>query len=191
MIRPCVVALIAIAASGCKGSDERKSIAGTRPATTTTPAGTAGSGSATAGSATAGSGSGEAATPEMRAFCIRNMQQIKKCFDDDAFWDAHATTYFAATSEAIEPERKARWIGMYKDSFVSLERNREIEHNCEVMLEQNLLPTQQQMELVDQARQQSCAAFGGALGYVLFSEGAFYRPRDGAAPPPRELMSSP
>lgn len=161
---------VLVAASGCRNSDER------------TPK--------MAGGSASGSGSGSSSAsaaadvpvpidPAMLAFCVRSMEQIKKCFEDEAFWDAHATTYFAALKEPIDPERKKQWIGMYKDSFVSLVRAKELQQNCEVMLAQNQLPTQKQMDLVDGAREQSCVAFGGALGYVLYSEGAFYRPRDG------------
>jgi hypothetical protein len=80
---------------------------------------------------------------------------------------------------------------MYKDSFVALVRGKELAQNCDVMLAQNQLPTQKQMELVDQARLQSCAAFGGALGYIIYGEGAFSKPRDGVVPSTLELAPSP
>jgi hypothetical protein len=134
-----------------------------------------------------GSGSSVTATPEMRAFCIRSMQQLKTCFEDDKFWDAHATTFFAAQKQPVDAETKQRWIGNYKDSFATLIRDKQLEINCDTMLAQNQLPTPKQIELVDQAAKQSCAAFGGALGYVLFSEGAFYRSREGAVPASLEL----
>lgn len=174
-----VVALVA--AIGCRGKHERKSIAANGSAS--------GSGAGSVGAAPADAA--VAIDPAMLAFCVRSMQQIKTCFEDDAFWDAHATTYFAALKEPIEPERKKQWIGIYKDSFVSLVRAKELAHNCEVMLAQNQLPTQKQMDLVDQAREQSCVAFGGTLGYVLYSEGAFYRPRDGMIPSTLELSPPP
>jgi hypothetical protein len=164
-------ACVVLALVACRGSEERKAPA-------------AGSGSATGSGSAKGSGSAAvAATPEMKAFCVRSMEQIKTCFEDDAFWDAHATAYFAALKQPIEPEAKKRWIGVYKDSFVELVRAHELEQNCDTMLQNGQLPTPQQMDLVDQARKQSCAAFGGALGYVLYSEGAFYKPRDGAMVP--------
>lgn len=175
-----VAVSVVVATSGCGNREER---------TAQIASGSAlGSGSSSAPADTA-----VTIDPAMLAFCVRSMEQIKTCFEDDAFWDAHATTYFAALKEPIEPERKKQWIGMYKDSFVSLVRAKELQQNCEVMLAQNQLPTQKQMDLVDQAREQSCVAFGGALGYILYSQGAFYRPRDGEmvpstldlSPPPR------
>jgi hypothetical protein len=151
----------------------------------------AGPGTASGAAAPAAGDAAVAIDPAMHAFCVRSMLQIKKCFDDEAFWDAHATTFFAAQKKPIDPEEKKHWIGVYKDSFVSLVRAHELEQNCTVMLEQNQLPTPAQMELVDAAMKQSCAAFGGALGYVLYSEGAFYRPRDGTIPTPLELAPAP
>lgn len=129
--------------------------------------------------------------PAVRAFCIRSMHHIAKCFDDDAFWDAHATTFFAAQKQPIDPEQKKHWIGMYKDSYATLARGKELEHNCDVMLAENQLPTREDMDLVDAASAQSCAAFGGALGYVLFTRGAFYKPADGVLPPPELTAPSP
>ncbi len=179
MMRAGLVVLIAIAA--CKGGDKRAP----------TASGSAdGSGSAAVAGSGSGSGSAAPIDPAMHAFCVRSMLQIKKCFDDDAFWDAHATTFFAAQKRPIDPAEKQHWIGVYKDSFIALLRGKELEQNCDVMLAQNQLPTGPQMDLVDQAAKQSCAAFGGALGYVLYSEGAFYKPRDGVIPPP-ELAQPP
>lgn len=158
------------------------------------PHASTGSGGSAVGSARAGSGSAavaRAVDPEVRAFCVRTMHHIAKCFDDDAFWDAHATTFFAAQKQPIEPEEKKRWIGMYKDSFATLARGKELEQNCDVMIGENQLPTAEDMKLVDDARAQSCAAFGGALGYVLFSRGAFYKPTDGVLPPPELAIPSP
>lgn len=171
----------AVLAAGCKNSDERK------PVATHGSAGTHAVGS----SAAVAMDAAVVIDPAMHAFCMRSMLQIKKCFEDEAFWDTHATAYFAALKQPIDPERKKQWIGMYKDSFVSLVRAKELEQNCEAMLAQNQLPTQKQMDLVDQAREQSCVAFGGALGYVLYSEGAFYRPRDGKIPSTLELSQPP
>jgi hypothetical protein len=51
------------------------------------------------------------------------------------------------------------------------------------MLAENKLPTAAQVELVDQAAGASCTAFGGALGWIIFGEGAFFLPRDGHIPP--------
>ena len=182
MIRVCITAVIVLAA--CRGGEDK--------AARGSATGSAGSaGSATSSASAAGSGSAAAATPEMRAFCLRSMQHIQTCFEDAAFWDAHATTFFAAQKQPIDPERKQHWIGMYKDSYVTLARDKELEQNCDAMLAQNQLPTQQQIDLVDQAREQSCAAFGGALGYVLFSEGAFHKPRDGSTPAKLELAPTP
>jgi hypothetical protein len=182
VIRAAVLALTMLVA--CKGGDKHTGAGSAAPAGS-------GSNAGSAAASAAGSNAGSAAIdPAMHNFCVRSMQQIGTCFDDDAFWDAHATAFFAAQKRPIDPADKKRWIGIYKDSFASLVRGREIEKNCDVMLAENQLPTQQQMDLVDQARQQSCAAFGGALGYVLYTEGAFYKPRDGVIPP-AELMPSP
>jgi hypothetical protein len=167
-----------VTASGCGKREERTSS-------------TANGSAAGSGSSSAPVDAAVAIDPAMLAFCVRSMEQIKTCFEDEAFWDAHATTYFAAQKEPIEPERKKQWIGMYKDSFVSLVRAKELQQNCEVMLAQNQLPTQKQMDLVDQAREQSCVAFGGALGYILYSEGAFHRPRDGEMVPSTLDLSPP
>jgi hypothetical protein len=174
-MRACVLALVAVVA--CKGGDKHAATGSGAPAGS---AASAGSGSAASPSDAAA----VAIDPAMHNFCVRSMQQIGTCFDDDAFWDAHATAFFAAQKQPIDPAEKKHWIGVYKDSFASLVRSKEIEQNCDVMLAENQLPTKQQMDLVDQARDQSCAAFGGALGYVLYTEGAFYRPRDGVIPPP-------
>lgn len=187
MIRTCVLTVIAVlAASGCKSSDKAK------PAAASGSAGSGSAGSAGSANITGSAGSAAAATPEMRAFCIRSMEQMRKCFDDEAFWDAHATTFFAAQKQAVDADSKKQWIGNYKDAFATLVRNKELEQNCDTMLAENQLPTQKQIDLVDQARS-SCAAFGGALGYVIFSEGAFYKSREGAAavPDKLELLPSP
>jgi hypothetical protein len=183
-----------VAALGCRDSAEERShgTAGRSASRAgTTPGSAAGPKAASGSPAPALGDAAVAIDPALHAFCVRSMLQIKKCFDDDAFWDAHATTFFAAQKKPIDPEEKKHWIGVYKDSFVSLVRAHELEQNCTVMLEQNQLPTQQQMELVDAAMKQSCAAFGGALGYVLYSEGAFYRPRDGMIPTQLELAPVP
>lgn len=167
MSKAWLLACIAVMAPlGCKGRDERK------------PA--AAQGSAAAGSAQpAIADAAVAIDPAMRAFCVRSMNQLKKCFTDDGFWDAHATTFFAAQHQPIDPEAKKHWIGVYKDSFAALVRSNELEKNCDVMLAQNQLPTPSQMKMVDDASGQSCTAFGGALGYVIYMQGAFYKPRDG------------
>jgi hypothetical protein len=133
----------------------------------------------------------DASTPTvdraMHEFCMRSMLQLKKCFDDQTFWDAHATAFFAARKQPVDAGEKAKWIGDYKDSFSTLVRGHELEDNCDTMIAQNQLPTPQQIELVDKARAQSCAAFGGTLGYVLFVEGAFYRSRGEPVPDALEL----
>lgn len=158
--------LVVAALAACKGDKPR---AAPPPAT---------------GSAAPAPADARAVDPEVRAFCVRTMHHIGKCFEDDAFWDAHATTFFAAQKQAIDPDEKKRWIGMHKDSYATLARGKELEQNCDVMIAENQLPTREDMALVDNARGQSCAAFGGALGYVLFTRGAFYKPADGVMPPP-------
>lgn len=174
MTRAIVIAFVFCA---CRGGEQRKQ-----------PPTTAGS----AGSATAAAAPADASIdPTHHDFCVRSMEQIKKCFEDEAFWDAHATTFFAARKQPIDPDAKKRWIGMYKDSFVSLVRNKELAQNCDAMLAENQLPTKQQIDLVDHAREQSCAAFGAALGYVIYGEGAFYKPREGFVPSTLELAPSP
>jgi len=40
----------------------------------------------------------------------------------------------------------------------------------------NKAPSERSMKLVNDARQQSCAAFGNAFGYMGFHEGAFHEP---------------
>lgn len=160
------VCAAAIGLLGCKSRDEHKPV---------TAQGSAAAGSAQPAIADAA----VAIDPQMRAFCVRSMNQLKKCFTDDGFWDAHATTYFAAQHQPIDPEAKKHWIGVYKDSFAALVRSNELEKNCDVMLEQNQLPTPSQMKMVDDAAGQSCTAFGGALGYVIYMQGAFFKPRDG------------
>ncbi len=132
-----------------------------------------------------------AVDPEIRAFCVRTMHHLAKCFDDDGFWEAHATTFFAAQNKPIDPDEKKRWIGMYKDSFATLARGKELDKNCDVMVAENQLPTREDIALVDDARGRSCAAFGAALGYVLFTRGAFYKPADGVMPPPELTLPSP
>lgn len=189
MIRVLVMTTIVVTA--CKSGDDRKPVAsGSAVAKTAPGSGSAATGSAATGSAATGSAAA-VATPEMHAFCLRSMLQMKKCFDDDAFWDAHATTFFAAQKQPIDAEAKKHWIGVYKDSFVTLVRNKELEHNCDVMLADNQLPTPAQMALVDQTHSQGCAAFGAALGYVIYTEGAFFNPRNGEKIPDKLELTPP
>lgn len=122
--------------------------------------------------------------PEMRAFCVRSMSQMMTCFRDESFWDVYATTFFAGRDEQIvDPERKQLWIGMQKDAVVALARDKEFEANCDMMLAENKLPTATEMKVVDDARAESCTAFGAALGWMIFGQGSFYAPRDGSPPP--------
>jgi hypothetical protein len=73
VIRASAIIAIAIAVAGCRSSDERKPAA-----TGSARAGSgAGSGSA-AGSATPAAA--DAIDPAMHDFCVRSMEQIKKCF---------------------------------------------------------------------------------------------------------------
>jgi hypothetical protein len=115
--------------------------------------------------------------PAMKAYCMRNFERIRQCFDDEAYWDTFVTFYFASLGNAVDPDAKRRMIGNLKDDVVKLKRGNAFAQNCDAMLATRRLPTAQQMARVRATDGKSCAAFGTELGLVTFSEGVFHLPR--------------
>ena len=133
-------------------------------------------------------GNGSAARPEPPAttrstddlvkFCTNTYFKMMDCFKDDEFWQVFSTMYFANTNLATNDEdERAHWIGVMKEDLLKLYNDKEFEKNCQATIEHNKLPTEASIKKVDEAAKKSCAAFGGAYGYMIFNEGAFHDPR--------------
>lgn len=117
------------------------------------------------------------ADPAIKAFCLRAFARTRQCFHDDAYWDAFVTFYFAARNEPVAPEAKRQMSGNLKDDLVKLERDGAIASNCDVMIARTRLPTEEQMARVRATEGRSCAEFGSRLGWLIFHQGVFHRPR--------------
>ncbi len=124
-----------------------------------------------------------AADPEHLSFCVGCMRKMMDCFEDEAFWDVYATTYFAARGKSVAADEKSFWIGMQKDAIVALARGDEFEENCRVMLAEHRPPTEDDMRAVRAAGDESCPSFAAALGTMIFQRGVFHLPKDGSPPP--------
>jgi dsDNA-binding SOS-regulon protein len=120
-------------------------------------------------------------TPEqkLQLFCIDNYKKLDKCFKDDAFWQILATLFFAQNPQMDDgqPRTRSMWIGMRKDDFAALIREKRVPNDCRVSLEHSRWPTAATIDRVTKARNDSCPAFGNAFGSMLFVEGAFNQPR--------------
>jgi hypothetical protein len=115
---------------------------------------------------------------EARAFCNQTLDKTVTCFDDAAFWDNFATTWFAKYPDMSgNPDAKNAWIGMRKDDIVGLRQDGQLAQNCDIMVRKNRLPTAADMAPVTAAMHQSCSAFGTAMGLMLFHTGVFHMPR--------------
>jgi hypothetical protein len=116
---------------------------------------------------------------QMLDFCIANYKKLDACFNDDSFWQILATLFFAQNPQMDDgkPNTRALWIGMRKDDFAGLIREKRVANDCKVSLEHNRWPTATAVARVTKARNESCAAFGNAFGSMIFVDGAFNQPR--------------
>ncbi|MDB4967789.1 MAG: hypothetical protein JWN44_3478 [Myxococcales bacterium] len=121
-------------------------------------------------------GSGER---QVQSFCIANYQKLGSCFDDPSFWEILATIFFAKnpTMDDGTPRTRAMWIGMRKDDFAGLMREKRVPADCEASIRHSRWPSAATMERVAKARAGACPAFANAFGTMLFVEGVFSEPR--------------
>lgn len=118
------------------------------------------------------------AAADAQVFCEKTMQKILACFDDTAFWDNFATTWFAKyPDDTGNPDAKQAWIGMRKDDIAGLRRENALAQNCTVMVERSRLPSAADMKPVEVAMARTCGDFGTAMGFMLFHTGVFHLPR--------------
>jgi hypothetical protein len=122
-------------------------------------------------------GSAAAIDPQLIQFCAQSYFKMMDCFKDEEFWEVFATMYFANTSLAADDVERKHWVGMIKEDLLKLYREHGFEDNCKAALEHNKAPSPRSMKLVNEARAQSCAAFGNAFGYMVFHEGALHLPK--------------
>jgi hypothetical protein len=161
-----LIIVVALAA-GCK--KERSKLDTAPTPSTTSPAGSASAPAAPAPTAI---------EAEAQTFCEKTMQKVLTCFDDAAFWDVFATTFFAKYPDTTgNPDAKKQWIGMRKDDLVGLKQDKQLAENCTVMVRSSVLPTADDMKTVNAAMAKSCTDFGTAMGFMLFHKGVFHTPR--------------
>ena len=170
-MRRASLALVVMALVACSEHKTTAPVAAAAPTTTAPPA-TGGNGS----KPTFADG-----TPErkLQLFCIDNYRKLDKCFQDDSFWQILATLFFAQNPQMDDgqPRTRSMWIGMRKDDFAALIRDKRVPSDCAVSIEHNRWPTPATIDRVNKAREDSCAAFGNAFGSMLFVEGAFNQPK--------------
>lgn len=118
-----------------------------------------------------------AGDPKLVQFCAASYFKMMDCFKDDEFWEIFSTLYFANTSLTVDDVERKHWIGVLKEDLLKLYGEHGFEKNCEAALEHNKTPSERSMKLVNDARQQSCAAFANAFGYMVFHEGVFHQPK--------------
>ena len=120
----------------------------------------------------------EASNPAVQTFCEKTLQKVLDCFNDEAFWDTFATTYFAKYPDTSgDPDAKKNWIGMRKDDIVGLKKDGQLAQNCTVMVNGMRNPTDADMAPVTGAMAKSCTDFGAAMGFMLFHKGVFHEPK--------------
>lgn len=120
----------------------------------------------------------DAPNPAAQAFCEKTLQKVLDCFNDDAFWDAFATTFFAKYPDTTgNPDAKKQWIGMRKDDLVGLKKDGQLAQNCTVMVQGLRNPTDADTTPVNAAMAKSCTDFGAAMGFMLFHKGVFHDPK--------------
>jgi len=120
-------------------------------------------------------------SPEKKVqdFCVDNYQKLDKCFGDDAFWQILATLFFAQNPQMDDgtPHARQMWIGMRKDDFAGLLRQKRVRADCQASIRHQRWPKPETMDHVVKARGDSCPAFANAFGSMIFVEGAFNQPR--------------
>jgi hypothetical protein len=182
-VRLAAIAMAAACGLGCS-----QKAATPAPATASAPAATASAPAAAAPAATSAQSAAPApAAPpaaagdekQMLDFCVANYKKLDACFNDDSFWQILATLFFAQNPQMDDgkPHTRALWIGMRKDDFAGLIREKRVANDCKVSLEHNRWPTATAVARVTKARGESCAAFGNAFGSMIFVDGAFNQPR--------------
>jgi hypothetical protein len=116
---------------------------------------------------------------KVQAFCIANYQKLGSCFDEQPFWDILATIFFAKNPSLDDGTPRARtlWIGMRKDDFAGLMREKRVPADCEASIRHSRWPSAATMDRVIKARSAACPAFANAFGTMLFVDGAFSEPR--------------
>jgi len=116
---------------------------------------------------------------KVQSFCIANYQKLNACFGDQSFWDILATIFFAQNPGMDDgtPRARSLWIGMRKDDFAGLMREKRVPADCEASIRHSRWPTPATVERVTKARDGGCPGFANAFGSMLFVEGAFSQPR--------------
>ena len=111
-------------------------------------------------------------------FCYDALGRMGSCLDDQGFWDAFSTIFFArANLGQVTPEQKKGWIGMRKEDLVRAHRDGTVRENCEHIVDQLAPPTRQDMIELERAAHRSCAEYGASFGWMLFGKGVFHHPR--------------
>lgn len=180
MTRACVAAIVALTASACS---QRAAPASDRAQTPTAPA------AATSAPAAATSAQPPADKPltfaegteerTVQKFCIDNYHKLDACFGDQSFWDILATIFFAQNPSMDDgtPRARSLWIGMRKDDFAGLIREKRVPADCEASIRHSRWPSAATIDRVTKARAGGCPGFANAFGSMIFVEGAFNQPR--------------
>lgn len=116
---------------------------------------------------------------KLQLFCIANYEKLHTCFDDQSFWEVLATIFFAKNPGMDDgtPRARSLWIGMRKDDFAGLIREKRVPADCEASIRHARWPSAATLDRVTKARATACPAFANAFGTMLFMEGVFSEPR--------------
>ncbi|MCU1278679.1 MAG: hypothetical protein JWM53_2225 [bacterium] len=116
---------------------------------------------------------------KLQLFCIGNYQKLDACFEDQSFWEILATIFFARNPGMDDgtPRARSLWIGMRKDDFHGLIREKRVPADCEASIRHSRWPTAAIIDRVTKARSAGCPAFANAFGTMMFVDGVFSQPR--------------